>query len=153
MGIFVALVASAVQCAIPAPWPARQQAAQTSGGRMVTDEVGREVKIPATVNRVVTLAPNLTETVYALGLEDRLVGDTNVCDTPAAAKSKPHVGDPQNPSLEAIVALRPDLVLATTSINRVETADALKQSGNCRLHDAIPKPSAGCSIRFSTWRT
>ena len=55
--------------------------------------------------------------------------DTNFCDTPAAAKSKPHVGDLQNPSIEAIVALHPDLVLATTSINRVETADALKQLG------------------------
>lgn len=103
--------------------------AQTGSDRMVTDEVGREVRIPATVSRIVTLAPNLTETIYALGLEDRLIGDTNVCDTPAAAKSKPHVGDPQNPSLEAIVALHPDLVLATTSINRVVTADALKNLG------------------------
>ena len=74
-------------------------------GRTVTDEVGREVKVPAEVKRIVTLAPNLTETIYALGLEDRLVGDTNFCDTPPAAKSKPHVGNPQNPSLEAIVAL------------------------------------------------
>ena len=95
----------------------------------MTDEVGRRVTIPADVRRIVTLAPNLTETVYALGLEDRLAGDTNYCDTPPAAKSKPHVGDPQNPSLEAIVALHPDLVLATTSINRVETADALAHLG------------------------
>ena len=57
------------------------------------------------------------------------MGDTNYCDTPEAAKTKPHVGDPQNPSLEAIVALQPDLVLATTSINRLETADALKRLG------------------------
>ncbi len=97
--------------------------------RTVTDEVGREMKVPAEAKRIVSLAPNLTETIYALGLEDRLVGDTNFCDTPAAAKSKPHVGDLQNPSIEAIVALHPDLVLATTSINRVETADALKQLG------------------------
>lgn len=85
--------------------------------------------VPAEVRRVVSLAPNLTETVYALGLEDLLVGDTNLCAVPQAAKSKPHVGDPQNPSVEAIVALHPDLVLATTSINRVETADALKRLG------------------------
>jgi iron complex transport system substrate-binding protein len=93
------------------------------------DDVGGEVKIPAKVKRIVTLAPNLTETIYALGLEDRLAGDTDFCDTPAAAKLKPHVGNPQNPSLEAIVALHPDLVLATTSINRMETADALKRLG------------------------
>jgi iron complex transport system substrate-binding protein len=108
---------------------ARQQVAKDSTARVVTDEVGRRVTIPADVRRIVTLAPNLTETVYALGLEDRLAGDTNYCDTPAAAKLKPHVGDPQNPSLEAIVALHPDLVLATTSINRPETADALAHLG------------------------
>lgn len=127
--MFVALVASAAPYAIAASRLAQQRGAQTPSGRIMIDEVGREVRIPATVSRIVTLAPNLTETIYALGLEDRLVGDTTVCDTPAAAKSKPHVGDPQNPSLEAIVALRPDLVLATTSINRVETADALKNLG------------------------
>jgi iron complex transport system substrate-binding protein len=48
---------------------------------------------------------------------------------PAAAKRKPHVGDPVDPSLEAILALRPDLVLATTSINREETADGLTRLG------------------------
>jgi len=115
-----------------------QSATQTSGPAYgvprplpleVTDEVGRRVKLPREVKRIVTLAPNLTETIYALGLQDRLVADTNFCDTPPAAKWKAHVGDPQNPNLEAIVALQPDLVLATTSINRVETADALKQLG------------------------
>jgi len=111
-------------CAVPTPVFAAQNAS-----RNVTDEVGRAILVPAEVKRVVSLAPNLTETVYALGLEDLLVGDTNLCAVPEAAKSKPHVGDPQNPSVEAIVALHPDLVLATTSINRVETADALKRLG------------------------
>jgi iron complex transport system substrate-binding protein len=114
---------------IAAPKPAWRGAAQTDRARTVTDGVGREVKIPATVSRIVTLAPNLTETIYALGLEDHLAGDTDYCDTPPAAKAKPHVGNPQNPSLEAILALHPDLVLATTSINRVETADALQRLG------------------------
>jgi iron complex transport system substrate-binding protein len=108
---------------------ARDQAGQVGTARTVTDEVGRRVTIPPDVRRIVTLAPNLTETIYALGLEDRLAGDTNYCDTPPAAKSKPHVGNPQDPSLEAIVALHPDLVLATTSINRLETADALAHLG------------------------
>ena len=61
-------------------------------------------------------------------------------------------GDPQNPSLEAIVALHPDLVLATTSINRVETVDALEAAGNCRCTPPIRTRSAGCWIRLSTWR-
>jgi iron complex transport system substrate-binding protein len=67
--------------------------------------------------------------VYALGLQERLAGDTSYCDTPPAAKMKPHVGAPLNPSLEAIVALRPDVVLASTSINRRETVDALARLG------------------------
>jgi iron complex transport system substrate-binding protein len=107
----------------------RHTAAQASSTRVVSDDVGRRVVMPAQVNRIVTLAPNLTETVYALGLGDKLVGDTDLCDTPPAAKEKPHVGDPLDPSLEAIVALRPDVVLATTSINREETADALARLG------------------------
>jgi iron complex transport system substrate-binding protein len=85
--------------------------------------------MPAQVNRIVTLAPNLTEIVYALRLEDKLAGDTNECDNPPAAKSKPHVGEPQSPSLEAILALHPDLVLATDSINRVDTVDTLERLG------------------------
>jgi iron complex transport system substrate-binding protein len=112
-----------------APAVAAQAPTQTGVARVMTDEVGRRVTIPAEVRRIVSLAPNLTETVYALGLEDRLAGDTDYCDTPPAARSKPHVGNPQSPSLEAIVALHPDLVLATTSINRVETADALAHLG------------------------
>jgi|GEM_PF-173019 len=108
----------------------RQSSATKPGSaRVVTDETGRRVTIPLDVKRVVTLAPNLTETIYALGLEERLAGDTDYCDTPPAAKLKPHVGGAQNPSLEAIVALHPDLVLATTSINRIETVDGLAKVG------------------------
>jgi iron complex transport system substrate-binding protein len=130
--VAAALLSVAVLRASAVVEPARQNRsprAVAPRDQIVTDEVGRDVKMPAEVNRIVTLAPNLTEIVYALGLEDKLVGDTNECDTPPAAKSKPHVGEPQNPSLEAIVALHPDLVLATTAINRVETADALKRLG------------------------
>jgi iron complex transport system substrate-binding protein len=109
--------------------PAAQTAANKRTVKSVTDETGRHMAIPLNVQRVVTLAPNLTETIYALGLEAKLAGDTTYCEIPPAAKDKPHVGTPQEPSLEAIVALHPDLVLATTSINRAETADALLKLG------------------------
>lgn len=108
-----------------------QEAAKTDSSpatKIVTDEAGRRVTVPVNVRRVVSLAPNLTETVYALGLADKLAGDTSYCDTPEAAKEKPHVGAPVNPNLEAIVALHPDLVLAT-AINRQETVDALARLG------------------------
>ena len=96
--------------------------------RSLTDETGRRVKIPAEVKRVVSLAPNLTEIVFALGKGDVLAGDTDYCDYPPAAKAKPHVGGPLNPNFEQIVALKPDLILAT-SINRRETVDALDRLG------------------------
>jgi len=123
--LMIAIVGALIASAVPRVFGAQD----TDTRRTVTDEVGREMKVPAEVKRIVSLAPNLTETIYALGLEDRLVGDTDWCDTPAAAKSKPHVGGPQNPSIEAIVALQPDLVLATTSINTIATADALNRVG------------------------
>jgi iron complex transport system substrate-binding protein len=109
--------------------PAAQTAANKRATKLVTDETGRRMAIPLNVQRVVSLAPNLTETIYALGLDAKLAGDTTYCDTPPAAKEKPHIGSAQEPSLEAIVALHPDLVLATTSINRAETADALLKIG------------------------
>jgi iron complex transport system substrate-binding protein len=97
--------------------------------REVTDEAGRTVRIPQPVRRIVSLAPSLTETVYALGLQDRLVGDTDYCDYPADAKTKTKVGDTINPSLEQIAALHPDLVLVTKGLNRLETVHSLDTLG------------------------
>jgi iron complex transport system substrate-binding protein len=97
--------------------------------REVTDETGRTIRIPEDVHRIVSLAPSLTETIYALGLEDRLVGDTDYCDFPPEARKKPKVGGALNPSLEAIAALHPDLVLVTKSFNRLETVEALETLG------------------------
>jgi iron complex transport system substrate-binding protein len=67
------------------------------------------------VDRVITLAPNLTEIVFAVGAGDRLVGNTSYCDYPEQAKSIPKVGDTLHPSLERIIALRPQVVLVSTA--------------------------------------
>jgi cobalamin transport system substrate-binding protein len=101
----------------------------TAATREVTDEVGRRVAVPVEVRRIVTLAPDLTETMFTLGLGAKVVGDTEYSDTPPEAKQRPRVGSPQNPSIEAILALHPDLVLATGSINRRETVEALARMG------------------------
>lgn len=61
--------------------------------------------------RIVSLAPSLTELACALGLEKNLVGVTTFCDRPVSVKGKPTVGGPANPSLEAVLSLRPDVVL------------------------------------------
>ena len=122
--------------------PAAQTAANKRATKLVTDETGRSMAIPLNVQRVVSLAPNLTETIYALGLDSKLAGDTTYCDIPPAAKEKPHIGSAQEPSLEAIVALHPDLVLATTSINRAQTADALLKIG-VPVYTSDPHTMAG----------
>jgi iron complex transport system substrate-binding protein len=97
--------------------------------REVVDEAGRTVRIPQPVRRIVSLAPSLTETIYALGLQDRLVGDTDYCDYPPDAQKKTKVGGAVSPSLEQIAALHPDLVLMTKSLNRLETVHSLDNLG------------------------
>ncbi len=69
--------------------------------------------------RIVCLAPNITETVFALGAGDRVVGVTDFCDYPPAARERTRIGGPVNPSIERITALRPDLVLAQMPNARV----------------------------------
>ncbi len=128
---FAALLLTVCQGAVAAQSSAPQSGAAHAAlptGRELTDEIGRKVHVPQEVNRVVSLAPNLTEIVFALGDGNRLAGDTDYCDYPAEATKKPHVGGPVNPSLEEVVTLKPDLVLAT-SINRRETVSALDSIG------------------------
>jgi iron complex transport system substrate-binding protein len=94
------------------------------------DESGRAVAIPDHVHRVVSLAPSLTNTVYALGAASELVGITDYTDYPPGAKrEKPSVGGVVGPSLERIVALHPDLVLALPEFNGAETIAGLQRLG------------------------
>lgn len=93
------------------------------------DMQGREIVLAAPPQRIVSLVPSATEMIYALGGEDRLVGRTDFCDYPPAARAKPSVGGMVNPSLETLVALKPDLVIATNSGNREETFKLLARLG------------------------
>ncbi|HEX7772571.1 MAG TPA: cobalamin-binding protein, partial [Pyrinomonadaceae bacterium] len=83
--------------------------------RVLTDDAGRRVSLPLKVDRVISLAPNLTEIVFAVGGGDRLVGRTSYCDFPAEAKSITAVGDTRTPNLERIIALKPQVVLISTA--------------------------------------
>src|SRR4030042_1612597 len=80
-------------------------------GAVFTDEVGRTVEVQGSPQRIVSVAPNVTEILFALGLGDRLVGISSYCQFPPEALKKEKVGGYINPSLEKIVALRPDLVI------------------------------------------
>jgi iron complex transport system substrate-binding protein len=77
-------------------------------------------------NRIVSLAPNITEILFAMGLGERTVGVTNFCDYPNEARKKPKVGGIYNPSLEAVVSLEPDIVVMTTDGNTKEFEERLR---------------------------
>ena len=83
--------------------------------RQVTDDLGRTVTIPVEVRRVVSLAPNLTENIFAVGAGDRLVGVTTFCNYPERAKAIAKIGDTMNPNMESIIALKPDMVFVSTA--------------------------------------
>ncbi|MFZ3072861.1 MAG: cobalamin-binding protein [Thermodesulfobacteriota bacterium] len=79
--------------------------------------------------RIISLAPSVTETLFALGLEDQIVGVTDFCDWPPEAKAKPKIGGIINPSFEAIMRLRPDLAILTTDGNPKEIEEKLNGLG------------------------
>ena len=110
----VFVCASFLACAAEPPAPVRVH----------RDDLDREVRTNARIERVVTLAPNLTEIVFASGAGDRIVGTDDFSDHPIDARALPKVGGMQ-PSLERIAQLQPDLVLASTEGNQPNLAPAL----------------------------
>jgi iron complex transport system substrate-binding protein len=91
-----------------------------------TDDMGRQVTLDKAPQRIISLSPSNTELVYALGLEDRLIGVTTYCNYPPQVKDKPKVADFSKVDIEKIVSLQPDLVLAG-NIHRDETIPALEK--------------------------
>ena len=78
----------------------------------VTDDLGRQVTIDKEPQRIISLGPANTETLFALGLGDKVAGVSEYCDYPAEAREKPKMGGFSTPNAELIVAAQPDLVLA-----------------------------------------
>jgi iron complex transport system substrate-binding protein len=77
-------------------------------------------------NRIISLAPNISEILFAIGLGDRVVGVTSFCDYPEEARKKPKIGGMSNPSLETVVSLKPDIVVMTTDGNQKEFEERLR---------------------------
>lgn len=100
-----------------------------AGRPVLRDMAGRDVAVATPVRRIISLVPSVTEIAFAIGTEDSLVGVTDFCDYPAAAREKKSVGGMIAPSLETIVALKPDLVVATSAGNSDETFAQLKRLG------------------------
>ena len=91
-----------------------------------TDDAGRRVYLAKPARRVVSLAPSVTEILFAVGLDAEVVGVTTFCDYPAKAKSKPKVGS-SVPNLEAILGLKPDLIVGNKDFVRPDVLAKLEQ--------------------------
>lgn len=98
-------------------------------GRLCIDETGRKVRVPNSPKRIVSMAPSLTEILFALGLHEEIVGVTDFCDYPEVASTKPRIGGFVNPSIEKIVSLKPDLILGIRDGNRKDTVQRLEDLG------------------------
>lgn len=100
----------------------------------VVDDVGRVVAIPSKPMRIVSIAPSITETLFALGLGDRVVGVTRFCNYPPEVLMRVGegkltvIGGVVDPSLEKIIGLNPDLVIAT-NLMKPELVKGLEEAG------------------------
>jgi len=95
----------------------------------VTDDYGRALVLAAPARRVVSLAPHLTELMYAAGAGARLVGALEYSDYPSEAKALPRVGSEASIDLEALVALRPDLVIAWPNAGSARAVERIAALG------------------------
>jgi len=94
--------------------------------RRLIDQMGREVVIPDNPCRVIALAPSITEIVFAIGCQDRLIGATQFSDFPEQAEKLPKVGSYVHLDLEKIVSLKPDLCIATKDGNPKDVVNRLE---------------------------
>jgi iron complex transport system substrate-binding protein len=97
--------------------------------RQITDDLGRKVTLPNQVTKVVSLAPNLTEIVFAVDSGEKLVGVTEFCNFPEDAKKIQKIGDTMKPNLENIIALKPDVVLVSTASQLETFTQTLEKQG------------------------
>jgi iron complex transport system substrate-binding protein len=100
-----------------------------SATRTFNDEVGREVTFPFPPKRIVSLAPNITEILFSLGLDEEIVGVSTHCNFPAKAKGKVRVGSYIRLDFEKITSLNPDLIIATGAGNTRDMVDRLGTLG------------------------
>jgi len=123
--VVCAVVAVSISCRVGAG----STKTSTGPSHAVTDDLGRSVAVPVEIKRVISLAPSVTESVFAVGAGDKLVGDTTYCNYPEQAKAIAKVGDTMNPNMETIVALKPDIVLVSTASQIEAFTKTLEQDG------------------------
>jgi iron complex transport system substrate-binding protein len=106
-----------------------ERTGHVGGDIEVVDDAGDTLRLEAPARRVVSLIPASTELLFAIGAGSSLVGRTSYCDYPAAAKAVPDLGDGIKPSIEAVLAQRPDLVVLYNSGQNAAVAGRLRELG------------------------
>lgn len=100
-----------------------------AGAISVVDDAGNEIRLKHEARRIITLAPHIVEQLFAIGAGDRIVGTVSYSDYPEAATTIPEVGSYESFDLEAIIALKPDLVIGWLSGNSSAQLAQLKDFG------------------------
>jgi iron complex transport system substrate-binding protein len=120
----------------------------SAGGYTLIDQAGRKVTVPENPARIVSLAPNITEILFAVGAGDTIVGVAEFSNYPPEAKGLPRVGSYIKPNLEAIIALKPDLVIATADGEKRAEINRLAALG-IPVYIINPRTIAGvvCTVR------
>lgn len=135
--LFFALILALSSCK-----SANLQKSEEGKMRDIADDLGRKIKIPENVERAVSLAPNLTENIFAVGAGDRLVGVTSFCNFPEDANKIAKVGDTINPNIEAIIALKPQVVFVSTA-SQIENFTKTLEQQNIAVFVTAPKDLNG----------
>lgn len=104
-------------------------ASGTRGSVTVVDDAGDSVAVPVPAGRVVSLIPATTELLFAIGAGPSVVGRTQWCDHPPAARRVTDLGPGINPNLEAVLSVRPDLVILYNSAQHAGVAARLRELG------------------------
>ena len=105
-------------------WPVSAPAAHH-----LVDEVGRPVTVPLSPKRIISLAPNVTEILFGLGLDQEIVGVSIHCNFPEKARTRTRVGSYISLDFEKIVSLKPDLIIGTGAGNTKDMVDRLEKLG------------------------
>jgi len=120
---------ASIACAACTILPACRAPSGAPAAREIRDEMGRPVRLPSRIDRIVSLAPSTTEILFAIGAGPSVVGVDRYSDFPPSVNALPKVGADVDPSLERIVALKPDAVFSNKTANRQATAEALERLG------------------------
>jgi iron complex transport system substrate-binding protein len=117
-------------------------ATEASAGISVRDDDGNTVTVARPAQRIIAIAPHVTELLFAAGGGDRIVGAVSYSDYPEAAKRIPRIGDNRQVDMERVIAMKPDLIVVWRHANSERQIDMLRRLG-VPLYHSEPRTLPG----------